>query len=349
MTSTQKVNIEFSSKTDYDSKINIIKKYKNKDKEKDKDEDKANKKQRDLSKSELGKNITKDHNVIYEEIEKRIGKTKICNFGHSKGSKTGVKHEGEKNVNVRDFELKGVELKDNKVIIKNGDGLQGFCRDCSKRRRKARITTSKNKFKDINDNEIRELYIKEYGLKTKKCSQCKEDLLVNNFSISKGMECGLHNMCYECSMSYGNSVGARWILYLPDGNYKYKNKNKDQHDDHIFPLSCGGSNNECNHQLINCITNLEKSNSIEFKNVNDINKNLLSERFQHNLDKCKNIEDLKCCLRKQIYNEWIEKSKMNDDELEKIFIEYTKKNNVRYNCKRAICKFRDFCIKRNIS
>jgi len=42
----------------------------------------------------LGKNITKDHSTIYDEIEKKIGKTKICNFGLVKGSKTGVKHEG---------------------------------------------------------------------------------------------------------------------------------------------------------------------------------------------------------------------------------------------------------------
>lgn len=65
--------------------------------------------------------------MIYEEIEKRIGKTKICNFGHSRGSKTGVKHEGNKNVDIRYFELKCAYIKDNKIIIENGDGLQGFC------------------------------------------------------------------------------------------------------------------------------------------------------------------------------------------------------------------------------
>ena len=33
---------------------------------------------------ELGKNITKDHKIIYDEIEKKMGKpTKICNFGNS--------------------------------------------------------------------------------------------------------------------------------------------------------------------------------------------------------------------------------------------------------------------------
>ena len=30
----------------------------------------------------LGKNIKKDHEKIYDEIKKKIGPTKICNFGH---------------------------------------------------------------------------------------------------------------------------------------------------------------------------------------------------------------------------------------------------------------------------
>lgn len=201
----------------------------------------------------------------------------------------------------------------------------------------------------MDDNEVRKLYIKEYGIETIKCSQCKDDISVNNFPISKGMERGLHNMCYVCSSSYGNSVGGRWILYLPDGNYKYKKINKDDHDDHIFPSSYGGSNNECNHQLIKDIINLKKSDSIEFENISDINKNLLSERFQHHIDKCTNIIELKSCLRKQIYNEWIDRSKMTDNDLEKLFNDYTKKNNVRYDCERAVRMFRVFVKKINIT
>jgi hypothetical protein len=87
----------------------------------------------------LGKNIIKDHHKIYNEIEKRIGKTKKCTFGHKRGSQTGVKHEGCLDVPIRDFELNGVYIHEDKVIIKKGDGLQGFCKTCSKQRRKARI------------------------------------------------------------------------------------------------------------------------------------------------------------------------------------------------------------------
>ena len=72
-------------------------------------------KQRMVSK-ELGKNITKDHERIYNEIQKNIGETKICSFGHIKGSKTGVKHEGRSVVPIRDFELKGVTINDQDII-----------------------------------------------------------------------------------------------------------------------------------------------------------------------------------------------------------------------------------------
>ena len=64
------------------------------------------KKQRVVNKK-LGKNIIKDHTKIYEVIEKRIGETKKCTFGHKIGSKTCVKHEGCQNVCVKNFELRG--------------------------------------------------------------------------------------------------------------------------------------------------------------------------------------------------------------------------------------------------
>lgn len=99
-------------------------------------------KQRIVNKN-LGKNIIKDYSLIYNEIENRIGKTKKCTFGHTRGSKTGIKHEGNIDASIRDFELKGAYLINYEVIIKNGDGLQGFCRICSQRRRKERINIEK--------------------------------------------------------------------------------------------------------------------------------------------------------------------------------------------------------------
>ena len=130
------------------------------------------KKQRVVNKN-LGKNITKDHNKIYDEIEKISGKTKKCTFGHKRGSKTGVKHEGCVDVPIREFELKGACISGDEIIIKDGDGLQGFCRKCSQQRRKARIDKERSEKKDKTPEEIYELYIKKYDTDLKKCSRCE--------------------------------------------------------------------------------------------------------------------------------------------------------------------------------
>jgi hypothetical protein len=311
---------------------------------------------------DLGKNITKHHDIIYDEIEKKIGCTKKCNFGHTRGSKTGIKHEGDENVNIRDFELKGVKYDDetNKVVFEKGsDGLQGFCKGCSKRRRKKRLDTQKELLKDKTPEEVHKYYKDKYGKETKNCSRCNEELNITEFNISIGMECGLHNVCKKCSLEYGNSVGERWIIYLPDGNYNYNKSNKKInddtdndnliiHDDHIFPISLGGSNFEINHQLLDSKKNISKSNNIDFENINDIKKEMISERFQNILLLSKNINDLKIKLEKAMYNDILLRSKKTNEELEKMYSEYCKKYNLRRDIKRAVKKFRNFCELRNI-
>ena len=204
----------------------------------------------------LGKNISKDHDIIYKEIEIKLGCIKKCNFGHIKGSKTGIKHEGDTNVNIRNFELKGVKYDKelNQIIFNKGsDGLQNFCKDCSKRRRKKRLDTQKEILKDKSKEEIYKYYINKYDKDTKTCSRCKNEINIIEFNISIGMECGLHNVCNKCSLEYGNSTGDRWLIFLPDGNFYYNKSTKNIdcliHDDHIFPISLGGSNNKINHQL----------------------------------------------------------------------------------------------------
>lgn len=317
---------------------------------------------------DLGKNITKHHDIIYDEIEKKIGCTKKCNFGHKIGSKTGVKHEGDENVKIRDFELKGVKYDDkNKIVVfdKGSDGLQGFCKICSKRRRKKRLETQKEILKNKSPEEVHKYYKDKYGKETKKCSRCNEELNIIEFNISIGMECGLHNICKKCSLEYGNSVGDRWLIYLPDGTFNYNknikksisSKTKDEsddennliiHDDHIFPISLGGSNNEINHQLLDSKKNISKSNNIDFENIQDIKNEMISERFQHLLMSSKNIYDLKIKLEKAIYDDILLRSKKSNDELEKIYDDYCKKYNLRRDIKRAVKKFRKFCEFRNI-
>lgn len=304
----------------------------------------------------LGKNIVKDHSKLYAEIETKIGPFKKCTFGHVWGSKTGVKHEGESNVSIRDFELRGIiydELSDKVIFEKGSDGLQGFCRVCSKKRRKSRIQSNKMEKGGKSFDEICEMYIQKYGITTKKCSRCEIDKDVHDYNLSIGMECGLHNVCKECAYEYGSSIGDRWIIYLPDGVFKYNKKDKDidVHDDHIFPLSLGGSNEEINHQLISSSENLSKSNSIDmFKEIGDIEPKMLSLRYQHILSTAEynTIQDFKIRLTSAVYNDIYERNKLSDAELFEVYDTYCKKNNLRCDVNRAVRKFRKYCIERNI-
>jgi len=301
------------------------------------------KKQRVVNKN-LGKNITKDHNKIYDEIEKRFGETKKCTFGHKRGSKTGVKHEGCVDVPIRDFELRGAYLSGDEIIIETGDGLQRFCRKCSQQRRKARIDKEKSEKKDKTPEEIYELYIEKYDTDLKKCSRCENYKNLCEFNLSIGMECGLYNMCKLCSYEYGSSVGDRWIIYMPDGSYKYNKHTENEHDDHIFPLSLGGSNEEINHQLISSIENLKKSNDItHFISVDKINPEFLSSRYRISLTETNDLNDLKIRLNQYVYDDIVFRSKLDDTELYNIYKTYCKKNNLRKDINRAVRKFREYC------
>lgn len=301
------------------------------------------KKQRQVNKN-LGKNITKDHNKIYDEIEKRIGKTKTCTFGHTRGSKTGVKHEGCIDVPVRNFELKGAQVIDDEVKIPSGNGLQGFCKKCSQERRKARLNKEKSEKKDKTPEQIHKLYKEKYGTELKQCSRCNNSKSLYEFNLSIGMECGLHNMCKLCSYEYGSSVGNRWIIYMPDGNYKYNKHSKNEHDDHILPLSLGGSNEAINHQLISSVENLKKSNNItHFVGIDKINPELLSLRYRKTLTETNDINDLKIRLTQYVYDDIVFRSKLDDIELYNIYKNYCEKNNLRSNINRAVIKFREYC------
>lgn len=305
-------------------------------------------KQRSVN-EKLGRNITKDHTEIYNEIEKKIGKTKRCNFGHIKGSKTNIKHEGCFDVPIRDFELCGAYIENGKVVLKNKDGLQNFCRNCSKHRRQARINNEINNKNNKSPNEIYEMYKIKYGTSLKKCSECNIQKQLNEFYISITMECGIHNKCRECSYNYKLSGGERWIVYLYDGVYKYSKNMKNQSDDHIFPLSLGGTNEKINHQLLDFTENIKKSNDIShFKHIKDIKPELLCERYRNTLKLATDINDLKIKLSKCVYNDILERSKMNDEELTKVYENYCKKYNMRKSIKRAVKKFREYCLIRDI-
>jgi hypothetical protein len=292
----------------------------------------------------LGQNNTFNHEKIYKHLESKIGPSKKCNFGHTRGSKTGVKHEGPQDVLIRDFPLKGCSVTENdEIIIKSGDGLQGFCKVCDNRRRKKRIEMSREKNKGGYDT-----YEKEYGKITKKCSVCKEDKNVREcFKMSPGMECGIHNVCNECSKKYGESMGDRFIKYRPDGNFRYKKIEKNQHDDHIMPLKHGGTNKEANHQLLPAKENLSKSDTIPYNTVHEIPLEQMCERWKPILQKAQNenisMTDFKSRISYAILEEQEKIYSMTDEEIEDIFKQYNKNNNKRVNTKRAVEKFKTYC------
>ena len=293
---------------------------------------------------QLGQNNTSNHEKIYKHIESKIGLTKKCNFGRIRGSKTGVKHEGPQDVPIRDFPLRGCSVTENgKINIKSGDGLQGFCRECDNRKRKKRLEMSREKNKGGYDN-----YEKEYGKITKKCSVCKEDKNVREcFNLSPGMECGIHNICLKCSKKYGESMGSRIIKYRPDGVFKYKKTEENQHDDHIMPLKYGGTNKEVNHQLLPVKENLSKSATIPYDAVHEIPLEQMCERWKPILQKAQNenisMTDFKSRISSAILEEQKKIYSMTDEEIENIFIQYNINNNRRVDTKRAVEKFKTYC------
>lgn len=292
----------------------------------------------------LGKNNTSNHELQYIFIENKIGLTKKCNFGHIKGSKTGVKHEGPTDIPVRDFSFKGCNInQDGEVIIKSRDGLQGFCKICENKRRKRRLEMAREKNIDGYNT-----YEEEYDTNTLECSICKEKKNVREcFNLSPGMECGIHNVCKDCSRTYGESTGDRFIKYRPDGNFKYTKTDDNQHDDHIMPLAYGGTNKEANHQLLPGKENLTKSDTIPYNNIHEIPNEQMCERWKPILQEAKNenvsITIFKSRIAKAILEEQQNLYNKNDDKIEAEFKKYNKDNNRRIKTKRATEKFKTYC------
>jgi len=290
--------------------------------------------QRIITSTTLGRNQTRNHDALYAAVERRHGSTKTCKgVGCIKHEHTVTKEEVPEELSIHNFDL-------HKTM-----GLQGRCRVCEKKYRRWRTNKSKEKHSkgDVYNN-----YKHEYGKSTKRCSRCKNEKDIIEFNKSVGMECGLHNMCRHCTAAYGESTGDRWLLYLPDGNFKYnKTGAEGQHDDHRFPLACGGSHEESNHQLIPAKENLKKSATIEFQNIQDISQMLLSERWRYILVECKrtneSIKTLEIRLRKAIREEQEQRFKMSKEKHLDSLRNYNEKWNLNRDVERAHEKFIIYC------
>ncbi len=299
----------------------------------------------------LGYNQTKDHDELYLYIETNLGvSTKKCSMG-CKGNKYNIVHDGCRECPIRQFRLY--------KIRKNDDGtiqcgvtipLQGNCKTCDDRWRQARLQTMRDNRKGKSNEEIYNEYVKMYHTDQKVCSMCNRTLNHLQFGISRGMECGLHNTCKICQKNYGGSIQDREIIYATDGCHKVGKNGLS--DDHIFPLSLGGSNYKENRQLIPLNNNLSKGNKLVFNNINEISERMLNDRYQQVLLEAKengeSIETFKIKMSKVVHQDILNRLRMNDEGLKAFYRMWNKNNNTRKNIERCVAKLKEYGKSRNI-
>ena len=309
-------------------------------------------KQRKVNKY-LGKNIAKDHSKMYKFIEEELGITnKRCSRSIDEPHpKYNFVHEGPNPLPIRNFNFQ----KSSK------DLLQPNCRECEKKYRRGRLNASRSKFHGLDDNQIRDLYINTYG-DTKRCGRCERIQLPSDFPISRGMETGLHNMCFSCQSNYSESLGDRWVIYSPDGRTIHKNNagkccincssTKNLHWDHKWPVSIGGTDFKENFQILCRTCNISKKASVsEFNSMDEIDEKMICQRYHPLLWNAQykgfTIRKFEIEIRRAVQQFLEEKASMNDQSLKDFFQKENRRNNRKFNVKRSVKKFRAFYSNRS--
>ena len=315
----------------------------------------------------LGRTQHRRADNLYVEIRKRIGPTRRCPFyGGSKYPQFSPEEHnklnpGFPNPNVPieqfDFAKKG-SLWD----------LQAYCKVCYKAHRDARIKKSRAAWFNLDsspmeDNEIRKWYRKNVGEKMK-CSACLENLNPDKFPISRSMEKGLHNECFDCQAGRGSSV--REQEWLADGNWSSWTKNvlrmrklskvkcagwsrsvaaeaclqfdtgKHMHADHIIPLRAGGIHDAKNFQPLCESCNEKKSDQIDpILSVKKIRK-LVGLRYNRVFKDTDSISTIERKLKSAVVNN-IEKLISNKEYLNALK-KRKKEVNGQWNVERAYRK-----------
>lgn len=244
----------------------------------------------------LGRTQHRQADKLYDQIRKRIGPTRRCPFyGGRKYSQFGPNTHNKLNP---DFPNPGVPIEQFDFALEKRTrqwGLQAYCKVCYKAHRDARIGKSRLTWVRVDnspmeDDEIRVWYRKNVK-KTMRCSVCRRNLDPKYFPISRSMEKGLHNECFDCQAARGSSV--REQEWLSGGNWSSWTKavlemrrlrkvecagwsravaagacsgfdiGKRMHADHIVPLRVGGIHDIRNFQPLCGRCNERKSDQID--------------------------------------------------------------------------------------
>jgi len=238
----------------------------------------------------LGRTQHRHADKHYASIRARIGATRPCPFyGGKKYRQFSPQSHNQFNP---DLPNPAVPIEEFDFAIKKDGvwGLQAYCKVCYKAYRRGRIEVARQRWITMSDEEIRQWYRKNVA-KTMRCSVCHKHLDPTHYPISRSMEKGLHNECFNCVASKGVSV--REQVWLSDGDWlswkeavismrreplvecagwppavaagfcRGARSGKRMHADHKVPLRAGGINDVRNFQPLCTGCNSVKTDQLD--------------------------------------------------------------------------------------